>query len=164
VNQPVDNPQVHLGLAPQALAEHVRDAMWSRDWASQMMGMEVVQIGPGHCAMRMTVRRDMLNGHQSCHGGLLTTLADSTFAFACNTYNELTVASGFVVDIVAPAYEGDVLTATAHEVDKGGRLGLYDVLIDNQHGQRIAMFRGRSYTVRGKPAAPAAAPPSHTAP
>ena len=94
----------------------------------------------------------MLNGHDICHGGLITTLADSAFAFACNSYNELTVASGFAVDLLAPGRLGDVLTATCHEVSKAGRTGVYDCEVSNQHGQRIAVFRGRSYTVKGKPA------------
>ena len=100
----------------------------------------------------MTVRDDMLNGHDICHGGLITTLADSAFAFACNSYNELTVASGFAVDLLAPGRLGDVLTATCHEVSKAGRTGVYDCEVSNQHGVRIAVFRGRSYTVKGKPA------------
>jgi acyl-CoA thioesterase len=141
-------------MTPQERAEYVRDAMWEHDWASQALGMKVQAIGPGHCTISMTVRRDMLNGHQTCHGGMMTALADSSFAFACNSYNELTVAAGFMVDILAPAYEGDVLTATGTEVDKGGRLGLYDVEVRNQDGKRIALFRGSSYTARGKPAVP----------
>jgi acyl-CoA thioesterase len=99
----------------------------------------------------MTVRDEMLNGHDICHGGLISTLADSAFAFACNSYNELTVASGFAVDLLAPGRLGDVLTATCHEVSKAGRTGVYDCEVLNQRGQRIAVFRGRSYTVKGKP-------------
>ncbi len=149
-------PSPTAGMTPQQIAEYVRDAMWKQDWASQMLGMTVVDIGPGTATLRMTVRKDMLNGHQTCHGGLITTLADSTFAFACNSYNELTVAAGFMVDITAPAYEGDVLTAVGTEVEKGGRLGLYDVEVRNQSGKRIALFRGSSYTAKGKPAVPQA--------
>lgn len=147
------------GMAAQQLAEFVRDAMWKNDWASQALGMQIIHIAPGACTIRMTVRRDMLNGHRTCHGGLITTLADSAFAFACNSYNELTVAAGFMVDITAPAYEGDVLTAVCTEQEKGGRLGLYDVEVRNQDGKRIALFRGSSYTARGKPAVPTDAPP-----
>jgi acyl-CoA thioesterase len=144
-------------MTPQQTAEHVRDKLWEHDWASQMLGMRVASIGPGSATITMTVRRDMLNGHATCHGGIITALADSTFAFACNAYNELTVASGFTVDITAPAVEGDVLTARCVEVEKGGRLGVYDVTVSQQDGKRIAMFRGRSYTVRGKPAVPVVA-------
>lgn len=143
-------------VAPQQLAEQVRDAMWAGDHATKMLGMEIVAVGPGSAVIRMTVRRDMLNGHATCHGGLITTLADSTFAFACNSYNELTVASGFSVDLMAPGRLGDVLTATGHEVSKAGRTGVYDIEVSNQRGERIAVFRGRSYTMRGKPVLPPA--------
>ena len=137
--------------SPQQLAEQVRDAMLADDHASKMLGMQVVDVAPGRAVVRMTVRQDMLNGHAICHGGLITTLADSSFAFACNSYNELTVASGFAVDLLAPGRLGDVLTATCAEVAKGGRTGLYDSEVCNQRGERIALFRGRSYTARGKP-------------
>lgn len=144
-------------VTPQQLAEQVRDRLWATDWASQALGMAITQIAPGASTATMTVRHDMLNGHGMCHGGLVTTLADSAFAFACNAYNELTVAAGFAMDIHLPAYEGDVLTARCTELDKGGRLGVYDVDVRNQHGKRVATFRGRSYTARGKPAIPAGA-------
>lgn len=136
----------------QATAEMVRDGMYPNDHATKALGIEVQAIGPGTAVLAMTVRRDMLNGHQTCHGGMIATLADSAFAFACNSYNELTVASGFSVDLVAPAREGDVLTATAGEMSKAGRTGVYDVDVRNQRGERIAIFRGRSYTLKGKPA------------
>jgi acyl-CoA thioesterase len=132
----------------------VRDGLWRDDFASQMMGMRITAIGPGTSTVTMTVRRDMLNGHGICHGGFVTTLADTAFAFACNAYDEMTVAAGFAVDILAPSREGDVLTATCRELEKGGRLGVYDAEVHNQRGERIAMFRGRSYTARGKPAVP----------
>jgi acyl-CoA thioesterase len=135
---------------PQRVAEAVRDAMWRNDRASQAMGMEVLAIGPGSATLRMTVREDMLNGHDICHGGLVTTLADSAFAFACNAYNEATVASGFDVNLVAAARLGDVLTAEARELNKAGRTGVYDIEVRNQRGERVAAFRGRSYTLKGK--------------
>jgi acyl-CoA thioesterase len=100
----------------------------------------------------MKVRPDMVNGHELCHGGLIATLADSAFAFACNSYNELTVASGFSIDLVAPARLDDVLTARCAEVSKAGRTGVYDAEVTNQRGERVAFFRGRSYTIKGKPA------------
>ena len=99
----------------------------------------------------MTVRDDMVNGHDLCHGGFVATLADSTFAFACNAYNEITVASGFDNHLIASAYRGDRLTAVAQEVSKSGRTGVYDVTVTNQRDETIAVFRGRSYTMRGKP-------------
>ena len=109
-------------------------------------------LAPGRAVLQMTVGEQMLNGHDICHGGLITTLADAAFAYACNSYNELTVASGFAVDLLAPGRLGDVLTATCHEVSRAGRTGLYDCAVHNQGGQCIAVFRGRSYTVKGKPA------------
>jgi acyl-CoA thioesterase len=135
----------------QLIAERVRDHMWSTDRASQAMGMHVAAIGPGSCTMTMTVREDMLNGYGTCQGGLLAALADSCFAFACNAYDEVTVASGFNVEIVAPGRLGDVLTATAVEVSKSGRMGVYDVDVRNQRDERVVAFRGRSYTLKGKP-------------
>ena len=141
---------------PQRIAERVRDHMWSTDCASQGMGMEVTAIGPGTCTVTMAVREDMLNGYGTCQGGLLAALADSCFAFACNACNEITVASGFNVEIVAPGRLGDVLTATAVEVSKAGRMGVYDVDVRNQRGERVVAFRGRSYTMKGKPVLPVA--------
>jgi acyl-CoA thioesterase len=140
--------------SPQSIAERVRDHLWAADRASQGLGMEVAAIGPGSCTLTMTVREDMLNGYGTCQGGLLSTLADSCFAFACNAYNEITVASGFDVQIIAPGRLGDVLTATAAEVSKTGRLGVYDVDVRNQRGERVLAFRGRSYTMKGKPVLP----------
>ena len=141
-------------LTPQRIAERVRDHMWATDRASQGMGMEVTAIGPGSCTITMAVREDMLNGYGTCQGGLMTTLADSCFAFACNAYNEITVAAGFDVQIVAPGKLGDVLTATAVEISKTGRLGVYDVDVRNQRDERVLAFRGRSYTMKGKPVLP----------
>jgi acyl-CoA thioesterase len=139
-------------MTPQQTAERVRDGMYASDRASKALGMTVTEIAPGRAVLTMPVRDDMLNGHDICHGGLITTLADSAFAFACNSYDELSVASGFSVDLVAPARRGDVLTARCVEVSKGGRTGVYDAEVTNQRGERIAMFRGRSYTMKGKPA------------
>ena len=136
---------------PQRVAEAVRDAMWRDDRASKMLGMQILAIAPGTATLQMTVRDDMLNGHDICHGGLVTTLADSAFAFACNAYNEVTVASGFDVNLVAAARLGDVLTARAHEVSKSGRTGVYDIEVSNQRGEKVAAFRGRSYTMNGRP-------------
>lgn len=138
-------------VSPQQVAEATRDAMWKDDRASKALGMQVLAVGPGTATLVMTVRDDMLNGHDICHGGLVTTLADSAFAFACNAYNEVTVASGFDVNLLAAARLGDVLTASAVEVSKSGRTGVYDITVSNQRGERVAAFRGRSYTMKGKP-------------
>lgn len=138
-------------MDPQGIAEATRDAMWANDRASKSLGMQVLAVGPGTATLAMTVRDDMLNGHDLCHGGLIATLADSAFAFACNAYNELTVASGFDVNLVAGARGGDQLTATARELNKSGRTGVYDITVVNQRGETVAAFRGRSYTMKGKP-------------
>ncbi|MEY3251919.1 MAG: hypothetical protein RL227_892 [Pseudomonadota bacterium] len=135
----------------QALAEACRDAMWENDRASRGLGMQIVAVGPGSATLTMAVREDMLNGHDICHGGFVTTLADSAFAFACNGYNEVTVASGFDMNLIAAARKGDVLTAVATEVAKSGRTGVYDIAVANQRGERVAAFRGRSYTMKGRP-------------
>lgn len=136
--------------SPQQVAEAVRDAMWRHDRASKMLGMQIVAVGPGSATLSMTVREDMLNGHDICHGGLVTTLADSAFAFACNAHNEVTVAAGFDVNLIAASRRGDVLTAMAQELTRSGRTGVYDIAVTNQRGERVAAFRGRSYTLKGK--------------
>jgi acyl-CoA thioesterase len=142
--------------SPQQIADQVREGMFANDRASKALGMRIDAVKPGEAVLVMTVRDDMLNGHDICHGGLIATLADSAFAFACNSYDELTVASGFAIDLMAPARLGDVLTARCHEVSRAGRTGVYDTEVSNQRGERIAVFRGRSYTIKGKPAVPPA--------
>lgn len=137
---------------PQETADFVRESMLASDRATQALGMRVGVVTTGSATVTMTVRENMLNGHAICHGGLIATLADSAFAFACNAGNELTVASGFSIDFLAPAKLGDVLTAEAIEVSRAGRTGVYDVGVINQRGERVAVFRGRSYAVKGKPA------------
>jgi acyl-CoA thioesterase len=133
-----------------ALAERVRDRMFATDKAAHALGMEVSEIAPGHASVTMTVREDMLNGFGICQGGLVATLADMAFAYACNSYNELTVASGFDVDLLGPAQLGDRLTASGRVVSQGSRMGLYDIEVTNQSGERIAVFRGRSYRMKGQ--------------
>jgi acyl-CoA thioesterase len=138
-------------VTPQQIAEATRDAMWADDRASKALGMQVLAVGPGTATLTMTVREDMLNGHDLCHGGLVSMLADSAFAYACNAHNEITVASGFDVNLLAAAHLGDVLTARATEVSRSGRTGVYDVSVSNQRSEAVAAFRGRSYTMKGKP-------------
>ncbi len=140
----------HHGPDPQTVAEAVRRKLFENDFASQGLGMRIESIAPGYARMTMTVRRDMLNGFGLCHGGIITTLADSAFAFACNSHNELTLASGIFIEILNPAHEGDRLLAEAREVTLNGRLGLYDILVTNQHGKNVAVMRGRSHTMKGK--------------
>lgn len=133
----------------QALAERVAAAMWARDAASQGLGMRLVSIAPGQASLAMVVRPDMLNGHAICHGGFIFTLADSAFAYACNSYNLTTVASGGGIDFLAPAHLGDVLTAHAQERSTSGRTGVYDIEVTNQRSEPIALFRGKSYRLKG---------------
>lgn len=137
---------------PEQTAQWVGERMFANDPATRALGMQLLEIMPGTALLSMTVREDMLNGHQTCHGGMISALADSAFAFACNSYNEMTVASGFSIDFTAPAHLGDLLTARCTEVSRAGRTGIYDTTVTNQEGRRIALFRGRSHTFKGKPA------------
>ena len=137
-------------LSPQQLADHVRRAMYAKDRASIALGMLITRMGPGSATLTMTVREDMLNGADVCHGGLITTLADSAFAYACNSRNLLTLAAGLSTDFVASALLGDVLTADAVEVVLKGNTGVYDVMVRNQNNQVIATFRGRSHCMKGR--------------
>ncbi len=136
-------------LSPQELAERCAEAMFERDQASRHLGMEILEMAPGKAVLQMAVRPEMIQGHDSCHGGYLFTLADSAFAFACNSQNAATVASGCSIDYLAPGKVGDILTATAQERSRSGRTGVYDVQVENQNGQVIALFRGKSYQIRG---------------
>ena len=141
-------------LDPQALAERVGVGMLAEDAASRGLGMRVEAMGPGYARLSMRVRPDMLNGFKICHGGFITLLADSAFAFACNSSNELTLAAGIVVDFVAPAMEGDLLTADAKEVVLVGRTGVYDVTVTNEKGQIVAVLRGRSHRTKNTKVVP----------
>jgi len=136
-------------LTPQALAEKVAAAMYARDPASQGLGITLDGVGAGCATMSMAIRADMLNGHGSCHGGFIFTLADSAFAFACNSYNLNTVGAACSIDYLAPGRQGDVLTATAREQALAGKSGVYDVTVVNQEGRTVALFRGKSLRVGG---------------
>jgi acyl-CoA thioesterase len=151
-----DTPKTVSLAAAQALAERVAEAMYAEDRASQMMGMRIAKVGPGFAEITMAVRNDMVNGHATCHGGFIFTLADSAFAFACNSDNQTTVASGCSIEFVAPAREGDILTATARERSASGRTGVYDIDVTNQRGEKVAFFRGKSYRIKGHVIPPAA--------
>lgn len=148
-NAPITTTGSALPDDPQQLAELAAKTMYDSDMASQGLGIQLVSVSPGQAGMTMTVRSDMLNGHKSCHGGFLFSLADSAFAFACNSHNQVTVASGCSIDFLAPAFQGDVLTATASEYSLAGRTGIYDVHVTNQDNKKIAVFRGRSYRIKG---------------
>ena len=135
---------------PQTVAEAVRDRMFAHDAVSKGLGMTIEVIGPGYARVTMSVREDMVNGFGLCHGGVITTLADTAFAFACNSHNELTLASGIFIEILNPGNVGDRLIAEAREIVINGRLGLYDIAVTNQHGKQVAQMRGRSHTMKGK--------------
>ncbi|KQY01252.1 hypothetical protein ASD37_29845 [Mycobacterium sp. Root135] len=130
-------------LDPTELARRSAEVMWSADTASTSLGMIIDNLGPGRATVSMTVRPDMVNGWDLCHGGLIASLADSAFALACNTHGTVTVASGFAIEFLEPAHLGDVLTADAREVILRGRSGVYDVTVSTATGV-IAEFRGRS--------------------
>jgi acyl-CoA thioesterase len=130
---------------PQAQAEAVGRAMYARDNAAHALAMTLEEIRPGYARMRMTVRPDMLNGHDLAHGGLIFTLADTTFAYACNSHNHVTVAQGATIEFLAPGKAGDVLTAEGHAQHSSGRTGVYDIKVTNQDGRTIALFRGKSF-------------------
>ena len=133
-----------------ALAQEVAQAMWGRDHATQALGMSIVAVAPGSATIAMPVRQDMLNGHGMCHGGFMFTLADSAFAYACNSYNQNTVASACAIDFLAPAREGDVLEAEAVERSRSGRTGVYDITVKVRGGKTVALFRGKSYRIEGE--------------
>ena len=134
---------------PQRLAELAGKTMYERDPASQALGMTLDVIRPGYARMRMRVRDDMLNGHGTCHGGYIFMLADSAFAFACNSHNFNTVGAGCTIDYLAPGRAGDVLVAEAVELALSGKTGVYDVVVTDQDGRKVALFRGKSHRVAG---------------
>ena len=124
-------------------------AMNEKDYASKALGIQIVSSASGRSVLSMSVRQDMLNGLGACHGGMIFSLADTAFAHACNSGNKPTVASGCTIDYIAPGKQGDMLTAHAVERSRSGRTGIYDVEVFNQNKQLIAVFRGRSYQLKG---------------
>ncbi len=126
------------------LARACAETMYANDRASQSLGIEVAVTAPGAAEAVMTVTETMLNGHDICHGGLVFALADTAFAFACNAYDNVTVAGGGSIDFLRPSRLGDRLTATARERQRGLRAGVYDVTVRNQDGRDVALFRGRA--------------------
>lgn len=133
----------------QRLAEAAAQALMARDHASVSLGIALLEVRPGYARMQMTVRQDMVNIHGTTHGGMVFTLADSAFGYACNTHNKVAVASGCSIEFLRPAHLGDVLTATAVEQVVVGRNGVYDVRIDNHKGELVALFRGKSAQIKG---------------
>src|SRR4051812_34441868 len=139
-----------MTMDARQLAAKVGETMYAGDRASrEFMRMELVACEPGRAVMRMTVREEMLNGHEICHGGLIFTLADSTFAFACNSRNNVTVAAGCSIEFLKPGRAGDVLTCEGLEQVLQGRHGIYDMKVTNQRGEVVAMFRGKSAQIQG---------------
>lgn len=135
---------------PRPSPREVADAMFARDHVAQALAIKIEQVGLGSASVSMTVRKDMVNGHDICHGGYMALLCDSAFAYACNSYNATTVASGFSVEFLAPAKLGDTLVAVAVEQTLRGRSGVYDVKLTHQHGDVIALFRGKSARISGE--------------
>jgi len=139
-----------MSVDPHTLAQQVAQSMFAVDTATKdTMGIEMLSCEPGRAVMRMAVRELHLNGHQICHGGFIFTLADSTFAFACNSYNKVAVAAGCSIEFLKSARLGDVLTCEGVEQTLSGRHGIYDMCVTNQHGETIAMFLGKSAQIQG---------------
>ncbi|HUH39570.1 MAG TPA: hydroxyphenylacetyl-CoA thioesterase PaaI [Castellaniella sp.] len=146
----LENTDITSQTPAQATAQAAAQAMWSRDLTAQALEMDLEAVGPGTAVLTMTVRRDMLNGHGMCHGGMIFTLADTAFAYACNSYDQNTVASACHIDFLSPAHAGDVLRATATERILAGRSGVYDITVHNLNTERdIALFRGKSHRIQG---------------
>lgn len=142
--------ELHNDPQAIALAQQVAQSMFAVDTATKdTMGIEILVCEPGRAVLRMPVQPLHLNGHQICHGGFIFTLADSTFAFACNSYNKAAVAAGCSIEFLKPAKLGDVLTCEGVEQTLSGRHGIYDMRVTNQHGETIALFRGKSAQIQG---------------
>lgn len=131
------------------LARASARAMYESDACSRALGIEIVEVRAGYARLRMDVRPDFLNGHRTCHGGMIFALADSAFAFACNSYNINTVAAGCSIEYLRPVQPGDMLTAEAVEQVRSGRNGVYDIAVTNRAGETVALFRGKSAQIRG---------------
>lgn len=134
----------------QQLAEAAAAAMVARDRTSTALGIRLLQVGPGTASMQMAVRADMANVHNTCHGGLIFTLADTAFAYACNSHNRNAVAITCLIEYLRPAHIGDLLTASGREQGLEGRNGVYDIRVENQKGELIALFRGKSTQIKGE--------------
>ena len=133
----------------QRRAERSAAVLLERDPATRELGITLERVAPGFARLRMAVTDTMVNGHGTCHGGYLFTFADSAFAFACNTFNRVTVAAGASIDFLAPARSGDVLHAEGRVLSQGRRTGVYDVVIEDEGGRALALFRGRSHRLDG---------------
>lgn len=139
-----------MRMTPEQRATRVGEAMFAADVAArETMGIEIVSVTPGRAVLRMAVKALHLNGHKICHGGFIFTLADTTFAYACNSYNRNAVAAGCSIEFLKPSLEGDVLTCEGQEQVLQGRHGIYDMKVSNQKGEVVAMFRGKSAVIPG---------------
>lgn len=143
------SPESIASMGPDELAWASAKTLFEREPAAQDMAIEIIAMAAGKAELRMTVQHRMLNGHASCHGGFLFALADTAFAYACNSRNQSTVAAGCSIEYLAPGYEGDVLRAVAEERSLAGRTGCYDISVFNQDDTLLALFRGKSYKIRG---------------
>ncbi|MHA6264803.1 hydroxyphenylacetyl-CoA thioesterase PaaI [Arenibacterium sp. CAU 1754] len=137
-------------MTPQERAERSAAAMWADDAASKWLGMSLDAVAPGMATLSFAVQDHHLNGHKICHGGYIFTLADSAFAFACNTYNQVTVAQENTITYLSPGQPGERLTAQASETARTGRSGVYDVTVSGEDGRKVAVFRGLSRTIQGQ--------------
>jgi acyl-CoA thioesterase len=138
-------------MTPEARAAQVGTHMFAADVAArETMGIEILSVAPGRAVLRMVVKPLHLNGHQICHGGFIFTLADTTFAYACNSYNKNAVAAGCSIEFLKPSRVGDVLTCEGVEQTLSGRHGIYDMKVSNQLGEVIALFRGKSAVIPGQ--------------
>ncbi|MCV6626000.1 MAG: hydroxyphenylacetyl-CoA thioesterase PaaI [Cellvibrionaceae bacterium] len=143
------SPEQVAAMSPKELAMASAQTLFGRESAAQDLGIKIIAMDEGSCELSMTVQGRMLNGHASCHGGFIFALADTAFAYACNSRNHNTVAQGCSIEYLAPGFEGDVLKAVAEERSQAGRTGVYDITIYNQNNQQLALFRGKSYKIRG---------------
>ena len=139
-----------MPMLPQQLAEACAAKLWEPDTCSQWLGMQLEEVRPGYARISMQVRPEFLNGHGICHGGLMFILADSTFAFACNSHNAPTVAAGCSIEFLKPVQGNDTLTAIGQEQILSGRHGIYDIRVSNGAGEVVAMFRGKSAQLKGE--------------
>ena len=136
-------------MSPQEIAEATGRIMYAEDTATRHVGIELIEVAPGYSRMRLQVRKELTNSHGICHGGYIFMLADTAFAYACNSHNQRAVAAGASIEFVVPGHLGDVLTAEGVEQHRAGRSGVYDMRVTDQDGRLIALFRGKSATIRG---------------
>lgn len=136
-------------MTPEEIAQRSAEAMFANDHATKWLGARIDEMGPGRAVLSFVVETHHLNGHAICHGGYIFTLADSAFAFACNSYNRVTVAQENSITFLAPGKGGERLTATAQEAARNGRTGVYDVTVTGEDGRKVALFRGLSREIAG---------------